>query len=234
MTTLLPAEKTSPTLDLATAKVLLYGPPKVGKTTLAAGLNPDNTVFLATEAGYGGLSVFKVDIRSWDDFRKVYAELAEAGHTYKTVVVDTVDMLFQLCLDAACSELGVKHPADAEWGKGWQAVADKWRLGVGLLASLGMGVWFISHAKPVEIEQRVGKRTVTVPTVAPKARDFLMGFVDYIFFETIDATAEGEPRVLRTRPSLDYEAGQRLPLPDPIALPAEDPARPLREAMGGK
>lgn len=220
----LPTEKTTKSLSATTAKVLLYGVPKIGKTTLAAGVDPDHTLYLATEPGIGAHELYAVTINSWQDFRDICGLLAnpEAREKYTTVVIDTVDELFLYCQNAACEELGISYPGDLEFGKGWKAVSDKWRQGVGYISSLGMGIWFVSHAKDEEIKQRVGTHTKSVPTVTGKAREFLLGFCDHIFYATSMIGPEGEEtRVLRTRPSVDYEAGSRQDdLPDPLPLDA--------------
>lgn len=210
--TALPLNKTPQTLDAARSKVLLYGPPKIGKSTLCARLDPEHTLFLVCEPGLGGLEVFQYPVNSWDDFRAAYEQLANNEHNFKTVVVDTVDELYRMCQESVMRELGVNHPSDLEWGKGWSAVGDKWRLAVGALAKLGLGVWFISHARDEQIKQRVGQITKTVPMIGGKAREFLLGFCDHIFLVTQEVDAEGtEARVVRTSPSEFWEAGSRLP-----------------------
>ena len=218
--TLLPTKKTPPSLSFAGSKVLLYGQPKVGKTTLAAGL-ADDVLILACEPGLGGLSTFSVEINSWEQFRAVGAELSKTDK-YPIVVIDTVDELYRLCSDSVCQQLGIAHLADAEWGKGWQMARDEFRLRVGKLASLGRGVWFISHSMETELRTRVGTRTRTVPTLDKRAFGFIEGFVDFILLAEAQATAEGgEERVVRTAPAEEFVAGGRVNLPDPLPLNAE-------------
>lgn len=219
--TLLPTKKTPPSLSFAGAKVLLYGQPKVGKTTLAAGL-ADDVLILACEPGLGGLSAYSVEIDSWDTFRKVGAELSESDK-HSIVVIDTVDELYRMCADSVCQQLGVAHLADAEWGKGWQMARDEFRLRVGKLAALGgRGVWFISHSMDTELRTRVGTRTRTIPTLDKRAFGFIEGFVDFIFLAEAQATPEGdEQRVIRTAPAEEFVAGGRVNLPDPLPLSAD-------------
>jgi hypothetical protein len=198
MAVALPTEKSPKTLSASTAKVLLYGAPKIGKTTLCVDLNADHTLILACEPGTGGVEAYELAVRSWDEYREACALLAKGEHKYTTVAIDTVDELWKFCTAATMGELKISHPSDLDWGKGWQAVTDKFRLGVGFLASLGLGVWFVSHSKDVEIKAPIGTRTVSVPTVGGGCRDFLLGFCDHIFFATSMVTEEGEQRVIRT------------------------------------
>ena len=109
------------------------------------------------------------------DFRNVGGLLASPTHAkeFTTVIIDTVDELFRMCEEQVLKDLGIQHASDAGYGKGWRAIADKWRLRIGSSPRWASASWFISHAKDVEIEQRIGKLTKTVPTLPPRAWDFL-------------------------------------------------------------
>ena len=228
----LPTEKTAPALSPARIKALLYGPPKIGKSTFASKINPEHTLFIATEPGLGSLDVFEVPCRSWGEFREIGADLAEDPKHYEVVAVDTIDELYRMCSEYVCADLGCKHPSDLDYGKGWAAVADEFRLRIGKLAGLGLGVWFISHAEDREVKKKVGTKTVTQPSLSGQARKFLVGFVDFIFLATWEGDEEADQRVLRTEGAEHHEAGGRIPegaepLPDPLPLDAAA----LRKAM---
>lgn len=228
----LPTEKSAPSLSPDLVKALLYGPPKVGKSTFASKINPDHTLFISTEPGLGALEVFEAPVTTWSEFREVGGELAADPKHYEVVVIDTADELYRMCSDHVCAELGIKHPSDADYGKGWAAVSDEFRLRVGRLASLGLGVWFISHAEDREVKKKVGTKTVTQPSLSGQARKFLVGFVDFIFLATWEGDEDEEKRVLRTQGAEHHEAGGRVPdgaapLPDPLPLDAAV----LREEM---
>ena len=219
----LPTEKSTPTLGAQTAKVLLYGPPKIGKTTLAATIDPEHTLFVATEPGHGALEIFKVDVRNWSDFRTIGPELHGEDHPFKMLVVDTVDELAKMCQDQVMRDLKITHPSDLDFGKGWEALATEFKLRVGALASLGLGVWFISHSKEVEVKQRVGSLTVHQPTIGGAIRKFLVGFCDHVFFAESRQFEDGERRILHTRPSETIEAGSRVSEHLPEYLPLNGP-----------
>lgn len=228
----LPTEKSALSLSPDRIKALLYGPPKIGKSTFASQINPDHTLFIATEPGLGSLEVYEVPVRTWAEFRELGAELAKDPKQFKVLVIDTADELFRMCTDQVCADLGVKHPSDAEWGKGWDAVTNEFRLRVGKLVGLGLGVWFISHSQDREVKKKVGTKTVTQATLSKQARKFLIGFVDFIFLADWEGEEEADQRVLRTQGAEHHEAGGRVPpgakpLPDPLPLDA----KVLREAM---
>lgn len=233
----LPTEKTAPSLSPARIKALLYGPPKIGKSTFASKINPEKTLFIATEPGLGSLEVYEAPVSNWQEFLDLGQEIAEdakkgADRRFDVVAVDTIDELYRFCSDHVCAQLGIKHPSDAEYGKGWSAVADEFRLRIGKLANLGIGVWFISHAEDREVKKKVGTKTVTQPSLSGQARKFLVGFVDFIFLAEWEGEEEDSKRVLRTQGAEHHEAGGRVPegvapLPDPLPFDAVV----LRKAM---
>lgn len=236
----LPTQKSPRTLSPDRAKALLYGPPKIGKSTFASQINPEHTLFISTEPGLGSLEVYESPVTNWTEFREVGADLAKDRKQFEVVVIDTVDELYRMCSDYVCKGLGIKHPSDAEYGKGWAAVADEFRLRVGKIAGLGMGVWFISHAEDREVKKKVGTKTVTQPTLSGQARKFLVGFVDFIFLAEWEGGEEGEKRLLRTQGAENHEAGGRVPvgatpMPDPLPLDAavlrEEMAKSLEGAL---
>lgn len=220
MSVALPTEKTQPSLSPETIKALLYGPPKVGKSTLASQLDPNHTLFLATEPGLGALEVFEMPVDSWHTFREIGASLAEDPKQYRLIVIDTVDELYRMCSDEICERFDVDHPGDMGYGKVWAGISDEFRLRVGKLAGLGLGVWFVSHAKDIEIETRVGKITKTIPTVSGQARQYLLGFCDFLFYAAFELGEEGDRRILHTSGTENFEAGGRLELTHPLPLDA--------------
>jgi hypothetical protein len=219
---LLPTKKTPPKQTLSDQTVLIYGPTKIGKSDMCS--KADEAIFLATEPGLNSLEVYQIPINSWDDLLNAAAELAEGNHKFKTVVVDTVDNGFKLCEEYICRKLNITHQADAPYGKAWAMVAGEFQRVITKLAFLPYGLYLISHSQEIEIETRIGKYTKVVPTLPDKARKIVLGLVDMILYCDIESTTgpdnkDTARRVMRTKPSIYYEAGDRTGrLPEVIDL----------------
>lgn len=220
---MLPTAKTPPRASLNDITILIYGPPKIGKSTFCA--EADGALFAATEPGLNNLEVFRSDITSWPEFLKFCAALATEEHDFKTVIVDTVDNLYRYCSDFICQREKVSHESDLEYGKGYALVNNEFHR---VLTKLAMtvttkghkiGLWLVSHSQEKEFKTRTGNITRVVPTLPEKARRVVNALVDVILFCDLD-TSEGKPRrVVRTKPSTHYEAGDRTKaLPETVDL----------------
>lgn len=218
----LPTKKTEPNITPERVRMLIYGPPKIGKTTFAA--DAPDVVFAAAEAGHDALSVFKVDIKTWDDLLEAGRELAAGKHQFKTIALDTIDNLWRLCTENVLGKLKIEHESDAGFGKAYGMIQAEFHRVLTRFSLLPYGLILISHSQEKTFETRTGEITRVVPTLPEKARKIVLGLVDVIVFVDLEVTKEGgkvvsSKRVLRTKPSQHYEAGDRSGrLPDTIDL----------------
>ena len=218
----LPTHKAPPKQDLADLSMLVYGPSKIGKSTWCS--HADGALFLATEPGLNSLEVFQLPLRTWTEFLDACSEVGRGGHAFKTIVVDTIDNAYRMCADHICTKYRVEHESDLSYGKGYALVNNEFQRALTQLAFLPYGLFIISHSQEKEIETRTGKRTRIVPTLPDRARKIVLGMVDLIVFCDMDVVngADGKPvsrRVMRTKPNLNYEAGDRTGrLPETINL----------------
>ncbi len=219
---MLPTQKTLPKNELSDLTVLTYGMPKAGKSTFCA--HAEGALFLATEAGLNHLETYQVPIATWDDFLEASKAVLEGKHSFKTIVVDTIDNAYKLCADYICKKQKVEHESDLGYGKGYALVNNEFYRALARLSMSPYGLYLVSHAQEREMETRTGKVMRVVPTLPDKARRSILGMVDMILYVDLEPTpvADGKTtmrRVLRTKPSLKYEAGDRTGrLPETIDL----------------
>lgn len=208
----LPDEKTSGIVTLDEIRMLLYGPPKIGKTNLASGF-PD-VLFLATEKGYASHKIYKIDIKSWLEFKEAVDLLLTKKHKYKTIVIDTVDILFNQCEIYICKKLNIVHLSDSGYGKGYDIISKEFEKVVNKLFLSDYGLIFISHTKIIELVSRTGKTSKIVPTLANTARKILIpkvSVIGYLDVKVIEIKPKKfvERRVISFKPSEILEAGDR-------------------------
>lgn len=75
--------------------MLLYGPPKVGKTTLVSKL--DNCLVIDCEDGADYVSSMRIKASSVEDLRAICKAIREAKSPYKYVAVDTITRVEEWC-----------------------------------------------------------------------------------------------------------------------------------------
>jgi len=215
---IIPTEKHKPLTNVKDYIWLFFGEPKVGKTTLANQMT--NALFLATEPGTAAMEAAEIQINSWSDFRNAIKALLKEDHKWETLVVDTVDNLYEFLVDDVCSENKWTDLSDVGFGKGYKLARRKLTNAIATLRKLDMTIVFISHErKEIEIDDN-GKRSgsVTVTSALPgSARKVLHGAVDFILRVEI---GENESRYIRTAPfkdgDLHIECGARGSLAKPM------------------
>ena len=215
---MLPKEKTAPKENLGDFVFLLYGPPKIGKSTLASKF--DKPLFLATEAGLNSLESYQVPVATWEDFLQACKAIAKENHDFKTIVIDTVDNLYKACSEHVKKKNNIQHESDLDWGKGWQLVADEFTRAITKLSLLPYGLVMISHSEYIEIKTRTATITKAVPTLQKRARETVLKMSDIILYAESIVTDKGETRIMRTKPSENCEAGDRTTRL-PAVLPLE-------------
>lgn len=204
----LPEELSEVSNNLWDYSILLFGEKKIGKTDLTA--QAPRTFHLMFEPGGKAQRIFQRPVPTWKAFRGYLKNLKkDKGRTrrFDTVAVDTVDMMYLRCFEHMCQKLGMEHPADEAYGKGWAAIKDEFLKGISDLLSLDKGVILISHAMDKKMKMRGGEEYDKVmPTLANQGREIAEGMVDLWFYYGYSGTA----RVLTIAGSESIGAGHRL------------------------
>lgn len=212
---------TTPKTSFQDFSTLLYGAPKVGKSTFASQF--EKPYFIDTEGGLNSLSVYSSRIGCWEDFKALSEEIRQAirqgKFPYRTLIFDTADNLKLMCSDYMCRTLKIIHESDLEYGKGWSMVKKEFAMVLAGYKSLGLGRVYVSHANDKEIKTRTGSYTRWTHSLDNQAKDIIEPEVDFILFAEIIADDKGERRILHTKPCDQWVAGDRTgKLPSEIPL----------------
>ena len=145
---LLDLEPTTISRDLRGKYVLLYGAPKVGKTTFASSF-PKN-LFLSTEQGTNALpSVYAVNIENWSAFKRILSQLKkeEVQEKYNTVTIDTITILWDLCEKYVCQQNGVEAINQIPYGGGYSQLGKEFSEAMRQITLMPYGLVFIAHSE---------------------------------------------------------------------------------------
>jgi hypothetical protein len=94
----------------APRKMVIYGPPKIGKSSLVA--SADDALLIATEDRVNHIDCAKTDVvHSYDEIMEIFEYLV-SGSPYRTVIIDTLDWMEPLVWQYVCKKKGFKSLID--------------------------------------------------------------------------------------------------------------------------
>ena len=190
--------------DLKGKYLLLYGAPKVGKTSFA--VQAPRALVCAFEMGTNALAGTRaVPMLKWTDFKKVISQLRkpQAREMYDTIVMDTVSIAFDLCNKYICQRESVDSVRDVAWGQGWGMLKQEFQEAFREITMLGFGLIFIAHAKekPTEARDSEGNTiSAMAPDLISSAYTIVNSIVDLIGYIAVEYDDAGNSeRYLYTR-----------------------------------
>lgn len=187
---------------------LLYGRPKIGKSTLASQF--PNPCFIATEPGLKYVNVdekAKKYVNNWTEFCQVVSDLNSKPHSYQTYIVDTLDELWNYVCDYLCTREDKDHISDiGTMGKGWSMARDVMKNEMSKLYHKDKTTVLIGHATMKEVGPKDGKYTFVTLNMPGKAIEAVTARMDHLLY--IASDKEGNRRII-TQGTKNYEAGSR-------------------------
>ena len=208
---LLNLQPTTISRDLKGKYVLVYGAPKVGKTSFAARFKKN--LLCAFEMGFNAIDgIYAQPIQKWADFKLVLRQLEQPAirEKFDTVTIDTASIAYDLCEQYICAQNSVQKISEIPWGGGYAQVKTEFESCLRKITMLGYGLILIAH-------QEVRKETIDgndiefySPALNKRCYEICNRLVDVIGYIAVEWDAEGNAeRWLYTRQTPRVVAGSR-------------------------
>lgn len=172
----------------------LYGSPFSGKTTFADSapdplmLNTDGNAEYVTAPYISIQDEITVNGRmtqrkmAWQVFKEYLDELEKGGNTYKTIVLDLVNDLYESCRLYMYNKLGITHESDDTF-RAWDKVRTEFLSTMRRVMHLPYeNIILLSHEDATkDLTKKSGEKITSVkPKMADKVADSLAGMVGFV------------------------------------------------------
>ena len=190
------------------ATLLLYGAPKVGKTTMLSKL--DDCLIIDTEKGSRMVEGYIQEVNNRDELIETLIAIKESKDVkYKYIAIDTIDKVAEWAERRVCEEEGVNSIADLAFGKGYGLVREKVAKTISHFKEVAEHLIIIGHRK-VAYAVTEGN-----PIVIPESLD-LTGKLKNVIMAGCDAIGyvyrnDKEELMVSFKSNDAIEAGSRCP-----------------------
>lgn len=175
---------------------------------------------MAFEIGYKALPGVKaIDVTKWGDFKKILKQLdsPQAKELYGTIIIDTVDIAYDLCGKFIASQEGADSVETVEYGKGYTKTQREFDERIRQITQMGYGLVLISHAQDKTLKDEDGKEYNQIqPTVDKRGMLVCSRLCDIIGFAKPVQTDAGSATKLYMRGTPRFIAGTRFKYLTPV------------------
>ena len=188
--------------------LLLYGAPKVGKTTMLSKL--DDCLIIDTEKGSRMIEGYIQEVNDRDELIETLIAIKDSKDVkYKYIAIDTIDKVAEWAERRVCQEESVASIADLAFGKGYGLVREKVAKTISHFKEVAEHLIIIGHRK-VAYAVTEGN-----PIVIPESLD-LTGKLKNVIMAGCDAIGyvyrnEKEELMVSFKANDSIEAGSRCP-----------------------
>lgn len=210
-------------------RIFVLGVEGVGKTTFGA--DAPEPIFISTESGTGRVKTSRFpEPETYDDVLAAVETLLLTEHTYKTLVIDTIDWLWPLITADVVRRNGVTNIEEVGggYGKGYEAARSEMKSFLSKLEQLrmkrSMRVILLAHVLVKPFKNPKGPDYDRYQAAFDeKAYGIVKQWVDQVVFATFEETISEQKgrakgvstgrRVMYSEHSAAFDAKNRLELP---------------------
>ncbi len=177
------------------------------------------------------------DILTWSDFKVVLSQLKLPAikEKFKTITIDTIAILWELCEAYICSQNQVTKIADISWGGGYAMCKKEFESAIRQITLLGYGLICIAHVeKRTQAIDDKNSIEIYTPALAKRPYAIINQLVDVIGYINPEYDENGvmSKRTLCTRSTSTVLAGSRFKhLPPYIPFGYDELVSALSDAL---
>ncbi|MFA6867254.1 MAG: AAA family ATPase [Clostridia bacterium] len=177
----------------------IYGPSYGGKTTFMDKF--EDVLFLNTDGNIDNITSPVLRIKNemttegrmtstklaWSSFLEIVSELEKKDNTFKRIVLDLTEDLYEHCRLFIFDREGIQHESDSGYGKGWDLVKTEFLSTIKRLKNTGYEITYISKEVTGEVKLKNGSTITTYkPNIPDKVANVLAGTVGATFHLVAD------------------------------------------------
>lgn len=230
-------------------KIMLIGVEGVGKSTAGAAM--PSPIFLCGENGLVGpqfADTAHFTPETWEEVLAFVDELVNSEHSYKTLVIDTLDWLEPLLYSYVCRKSGpqYKNIEDFGYGKGYMIAQQEFRQLISRTEKAnakGMSILFLCHSQQKSVKNPLGDDYDHFESkVNAKIAGLVKEFCDAVLFAHFDMYTRkdgnkvmalgGSERIVETTHSAAWDAKNRYNLPEVMPLDMKTIMDEIRSSIG--